>query len=87
MPAKAFELGAILQYSITYELIDFLARLQVVAAARMAQDHAEQAVIERALENEPESDDEPKLQKVGRKRATKKRKSCNELPELDTALV
>ena len=42
MPAESFELGALLQHGTTYELIDFLARLQVAAADRMAQEHAEQ---------------------------------------------
>ena len=42
LPAEAFELGAILQHGTAYELIDFLARLQVVVASRMAQEHAEQ---------------------------------------------
>ena len=87
MPAEAFELAALLQHGTTYELIDFLARLQVAAAARMATEHAERQVIERALDNEPASDDEPKLQRVGRKRALKKRRTRIELPELNTALV
>ena len=42
LPAESHELGAILQHSTTYELIDFLARLQVAAAARMAQEHGDQ---------------------------------------------
>ena len=87
MPTESFELGALLRHGTTYELIDFLARLQVAAAARMAQEHAELQVIERALDNEPASDDEPKLQKVGRKRALKKRRTRIELPELNTTLV
>ena len=87
MPTKAFKLGALLQHGTTYELIDFLARLQVAIVARMVQEHAEQQVIERALDNEPTSDDEPKLQKVGHKRATKKRRTRIELPELNTMLV
>ena len=87
MPAEAFELAALLQHGTAYELIDFLARLQVAAAARMATEHAERQVIERALDNEPASDDEPKLQRVGRKRALKKRRTRIELPELNTALV
>ena len=33
MPAEAFELGALLQHDMAYELIDFLARLQVVVVA------------------------------------------------------
>ena len=53
----------------------------------MVQEHAEQQVIERALDNEPTSDDEPKLQKVSRKRATKKCRTCIEFPELNTALI
>ena len=65
MLAEAFELGALLRHGTTYELIDFLARLQVAAAGCVAQEHAEMQVIERALDNAPASDDEPKLQKVG----------------------
>ena len=84
---KLSNYGALLQHGTTYELIDFLARLQVVTTTRMAQEHAEQQVIERALDNEPALDDEPKLQTVGRKRATKKHCTRIELPELNTALV
>ena len=87
MPAESFELGTLLRHGTAYELVDFLTRLQVSAVARMAQEHAELQVIERALDNEPASDDEPKLQKVGRKRALKKRRTRIELPELNTALV
>ena len=83
----AYKLGSILQHGTTYELIDFLASLHVAVACCMAQEHAEQQLIEKALDNEPASDDEPKLQKVGRKRATKKRRTRIELPELNTALV
>ena len=87
MHAKAFELGAILQHSTAYGLIDFQAKLQVAFAARMAQDHAENQVIERALDNEPASDVEPKLQRVSQKRVTKKRDTHIELPKLNTTLV
>ena len=83
---KLSNYGALLQHGTTYELIDFLARLQVVTTTRMAQEHAEQQVIERALDNEPASDDELKLQKVGRKRATKKRHTRIDLPKLNTVL-
>ena len=37
--------------------------------------------------NELASDDEPKLQKIGQKRATKKHRTRIEFPELNTALV
>ena len=87
MPAESFELGALLRHGTTYELIDFPARLQVAAAARMAQEHAELQVIERALYNELASDDELKLQRVCKKRGLKKRRTRIELPELKTALV
>ena len=53
----------------------------------MAQEHAEQQMVERVLANEMESDDEPKLQKIGRKRAMKKCRTHIELPELNTRLV
>ena len=53
----------------------------------MAQEHVEQQVIERALENEPASDDEPKLQKVDRKQATRKPRNRVELLELNTMLI
>ena len=84
---QPFRNRALLQHDTTYELIDFLARLQVDTAARMAQEHTEQQVIERVLDNEPTTDDEPKLQKVGRKRAIKTRRTRIELPELNTALI
>ena len=87
MPAECFELGALLQHGTTYELIDFLARLQVAAADQMAQEHVERQVIERAPDNEPASDDESKIQKLDRKRALKKRRTRIELLELNTAFV
>ena len=87
MLAESFELGALLHHGTTYELIDFLAKLQVATANRMAQEHAEKQVIQRALDNEPASDDEPKLQKVGRKRGTKKQRTRIELLELNMVLV
>ena len=46
LPAESHELCAILQHHTTYELIDFLARLQVVVAACMAQGHAEHQMVE-----------------------------------------
>ena len=42
IPSESHELEAILQHDTTYELVDFLAHLQVTVAARMAQEHAEQ---------------------------------------------
>ena len=42
LPVEALELRAISQHGMTYELINFLARLQVAAAARTAQEHVNQ---------------------------------------------
>ena len=53
----------------------------------MAQDHAKQQMVERALVNELESDDKLKLQKFGRTCVTKKRRARIKLPKLNTALV
>ena len=44
-------------------------------------------MVERALDNDRVSDDEPKLQKVGKKCAIKKRRTRIELPKLSTTLV
>ena len=40
LPAEAYEFSALLELGTTYERMDFLARAQVVAAARMAEEHA-----------------------------------------------
>ena len=53
----------------------------------MAQEHAKQQVIVRTLDNDRALEDEPKLQKVGRKRAIKKPRTRIELPKLNTTLV
>ena len=41
LPAEAYEFSTLLCLGTTFELIDFLARAQVVSAARMAEEHAE----------------------------------------------
>ena len=87
LPTEAYELGVILKYNMAYQLIDFPACLQVVAATRMAQDHAEQQMVQRAIANELEWDEELKLQKIGQKCVTKTRRARIKLPELNTALV
>ena len=43
-PPKAFELGAILHHDTSFELIDFLAQLQVVVAAHMVEEHADRVM-------------------------------------------
>ena len=41
LPAEAYEFSALLRLGTTFELMDFLVRAQVAAAARMAEEHAE----------------------------------------------
>ena len=67
MPVESYELDVILQHGTTYEQINFLAHPQVVVAARMVQDHAEQWLVQRALANKLESNEQPQLQKIGQK--------------------
>ena len=43
------EFGALLQFGTTYELMEFLATQQIKVWQRMAEEHAEQQMIERAL--------------------------------------
>ena len=49
LPVEAYEFSVLLRLGTTYELMDFLARTQVVAAARLAEEHAEMKMIQRAL--------------------------------------
>ena len=53
----------------------------------MVQEHTEQQMVEQALVNKLESDDEPKLQKIGRRHVTKKCRPCINLLELTMVLV
>ena len=57
-PVEAYEFSALLRHGTTYELIEFLARVQVATIARMAEEHAESKMIQRALagELEPQED-------------------------------
>ena len=55
---EAYEFSALLRHGTTYELIEFLARVQVATTTRMAEEHADNKVIQRALvgELEPKED-------------------------------
>ena len=48
--------------------MDFLARAQIAATGRMAEEHAESKMIQRALMGELEPKDDRALQKIGRKK-------------------
>ena len=58
LPAEPYEFSVLLRLGTTYELMDFLSRAQVAAAARMAKEHTESKMIQRALmgELEPHED-------------------------------
>ena len=51
-----------------YELMDFLARSQVAAAARMAEEHEETKMTQRALIGDLEPHEDQALQKIGQKK-------------------
>ena len=67
--------------------MDFLARAQVAAAARMAEEHAESKMIQHALMGELEPKDDRALQKISRKKQAKNAALLMEVPELDNALI
>ena len=71
LPAEAYEFSALLRLGTIFELVDFLARAQVAAAAQMADEHAETKMIQRAVLGESEPKDDRALQKIGRKKQEK----------------
>ena len=87
LPAEAYEFSALLRLSTSFRLVDFLARAQVAATARMAEEHAETKMIQRALLGEIEPKDDRALQKIGRKKQAKHAALLMEVPELNTALI
>ena len=66
IPDMTHEFGALLQFGTTYELMEFLATQQIKVSQRMAEEHAEQQMIERALPRTAESDYEGPLPKIGK---------------------
>ena len=84
IPDTAHEFGALLQFNTTYELMEFLATQQIKVSQRMAEEHEEQQMIERALTHREESEDEEPL---ARKRNAAIRRVGIELPPLNTTLV
>ena len=92
LPAEAYEFSALLRFGTTYELVDFLARAQIQAATRMAEEHAEMKMIQKALLGETEHEEDRAaqdraLQKIGRKKQSKHQALLMPVPELNTALV
>mgnify|MGYP006889217529 FL=1 len=68
LPVEAYQFSALLQLGTTYELMAFLARAQVAATTRMAEEHEETKMIQRALTGELEPHEDRALQKIGRKK-------------------
>ena len=62
LPVEAYEFSALLQLGTTYELMDFLARAQVVEVVHMAEEHADTKMIQRALMGELEPQEDRALQ-------------------------
>ena len=54
LPVEAYKFSALLRLDTTCELMDFLARTQVIATARMIEEHAESKMIQFALAGELE---------------------------------
>ena len=68
LPVEAYEFSALFRLGTTFELMDFLARAQVATAARMAEEHAESKMIQRALMGELEPQEDRALQKISCKK-------------------
>ena len=68
---EAYEFSALFRLDTTYKLMDFLARIQVAATTRMAEEHAETKMIQRALTRGLEPHEDRALQKIGRKKQAK----------------
>ena len=49
IPPAAHKMAAILQFGTSFELVDYLARQQIVATAKMAEEHEDRQMIRRAL--------------------------------------
>mgnify|MGYP006982082827 CR=1 FL=1 len=65
---EAYEFIALLRHDTTYELIEFLARVQVSVAARMAEEYANNKMIQSAHAGELEPEEDRALQKNGCKK-------------------
>ena len=62
----ADEFGARLQFGTTFELMEFLAGQQSTLSQRMAEEHAEMQMIQRALVGTVKRADKRALDKIGR---------------------
>ena len=66
IPDVATEFAARLQFSTTFEVMEFLAEQQIKLSQRLAKQHEEMQMIQRALVGTTEREDEHTLDKIGR---------------------
>ena len=83
----AHELMARLQFITTFEVIEFLAGQQIKLSQRIAEEHAEMQMIQRALTGTIEREDEHALGMIGRLRTADEDRIDIELLPLNAALV
>ena len=87
IPDVTHEFAARLRFGTTFELMEFLAQQQLTLTQRMADEHADMQMIQRALAGPVERKEERALDKIGRLRNADEGRIGIELPPLNTALV
>ena len=87
IPDVAHEFAARVQSNTTFEVMEFLAGQQIKLSRRMAEEHAEMRMIQRALAGTAECEGERALDKIGRMRNADEGRIRIELPPLNAALV
>ena len=87
IPDVAHEFAARLRFGTTFELMQFLAQQQLTLTERMAEEHADMQMIQRALAGSVDRTEERALGKIGRLRNADEGRIGIELPPLNTALV
>ena len=66
IPDVAHEFAALLQFSTTFEVMEFSAGQQITLSQRMEEEHVEMQSIQRALACTATREDERALGKIGR---------------------
>ena len=87
IPNVAHEFAARLRLGTTFALMEFLAQQQLTLTQRMADEHADMQMIQRALAGTVERKEERALVKIGQLRNADEGRIGIELPPLNTALV
>ena len=62
----AHEVAALLQFGTTFEVMEFMAQQQITLSQRMAEEHANMQMIQRALAGTGERTDGRAFDKIGR---------------------